>query len=319
MMKRWKWMVIAAIACLGMLCAVPLGAQDYPTKPIEVVVPFGPGGGTDLTARAITDLGVKYLGQTLVVNNKPGAAGIIGSQYALNSKPDGYTVLMVGGSHTVSVPHFKSLSFSPINDFDPVIRFTVQRIGFYVKIDSPWKTMKDFIEDAKKNPEKYTYGSSGVGGMHHAAVIVTEKRTGIRLTHVPSKAGGAESLAALAGGHLNMAVASPNEADALVQGGRVRCLAITALERSPAEPTAPTMRELGYDVYLDLQMGFAFPKGVPLPIRQKFHDAVKKAYDDPQFKSKAEKLKLELAYLNGEDFRKALISMYDQIGESIKK
>jgi tripartite-type tricarboxylate transporter receptor subunit TctC len=301
-----------------MLCAASLAAQDYPTKPVEIVVPFGPGGGTDLTARAIADVGVKYLGQTLVINNMPGAAGIIGTQYVFRAKPDGYTALMVGGSHTVSVPHFKSLPFSPISDFDHVIRFTVQRVGFYVKTDSPWKTMKDFIEDAKKNPEKYTYGTSGVGGMHHAAVLVTEKRTGIRLTHVPHK-GGAESLAALAGGHLAMAVASPNEADALVQGGRVRCLAITALERSPAEPNAPTMRELGYDVYLDLQMGFAFPKGVPKPIRQKFHDAVKKAFDDPQFKDKAEKLKLELSYLNGEDFRKALNSMYDQIGESIKK
>jgi tripartite-type tricarboxylate transporter receptor subunit TctC len=317
-MRRWKWAVIVVMACTGMLCSLPLGAQDYPARPVEVVVPFGPGGGTDLTARAIVDVGVKYLGQPLFVNNMPGAAGIIGTQSVFRSKPDGYTILMVGGSHTVSVPHFRSLPFSPIDDFDPVIRFTVQRVGFYVRSDSPWKTMKDFIEDAKKNPEKYTYATSGIGGMHHAAVLVTEKRTGIRLTHVPHK-GGAESLAALVGGHVGMAIASPNEADALVQGGRVRCLAITALERSPAEPNAPTMRELGYDVYLDLQMGFAFPKGVPQPIRQKLHDGLKKAFDDPLFRASADKLKLEPAYLNGEDFRKALKAMYDQIGESVKK
>ena len=225
---------------------------------------------------------------------------------------------MAGGSETVSVPHFKSLPFDPITDFDPVIRIMVERIGFYVRTDSPWKTIKDFIADAKQNPDKYTYATSGVGGLHHATVLVTEKRTGIRLTHVPHK-GGAETLVALAGGHVNVAMASPNEAYALVQGGRVRCLAITALERSPTEPNAPTMRELGYDVYIDNQKGFVYPKGVPQPIRQKLHDAGKKAYDDPQFKASADKLKLELSYLNGDDFRKALKNMYDQIGDSVKK
>ena len=298
--------------------SVLVGAQEYPSKSIEVVVGFAPGGGTDMVARAISDVAAKYLGQPLVVNNKPGATGIIGSQYVYNAKPDGYTLLVAGGSETVSVPHFKTLPFNPITDFDPVIRLMVERVGFYVRTDSPWKTMKDFIADAKQNPEKYTYGTAGVGGIHHASMLVTEKRTGIRLINVPQK-GGAENLTALAGGHVNVAMASPNEAYALVQGGRVRCLAITALERSPTEPNAPTMRELGYDVYIDNQKGFVVRKGVPAPIRQKLHDAVKKAYDDPQFRASADKLKLELSYLNGDDFRKALKSMYDQIGESVKK
>jgi tripartite-type tricarboxylate transporter receptor subunit TctC len=316
--SRWNYGCILAAAWVILLGALPVGAQEWPTKSIEVVVGYAPGGGTDMVSRAIADVAAKYLGQPLVVNNKPGATGIIGSQYVFNSKPDGYTLLVAGGSETVSVPHFKSLPFSPINDFDPVIRLMVERIGFYVRTDSPWKTMKDFIADAKKNPEKYSYATAGLGGMHHATMLVTEKRAGIRMTHVPHK-GGAETLTALAGGHVNVAMASPNEAYALVQGGRVRCLAITALERSPTEPNAPTMRELGYDVYIDNQKGFVLPKGVPQPIRQKLHDGVKKAYDDPQFKAGAEKLKLELSYLNGEDFRKALKAMYDQIGESVKK
>jgi tripartite-type tricarboxylate transporter receptor subunit TctC len=316
---RWHFRLIMVVTCAILLCGLSsVGAQEYPSKPIEVVVGYPPGGGTDMVSRAIADVAAKYLGQPLVVNNKPGATGIIGSQYVYNSKPDGYTVLVAGGSETVSVPHFKKLPFSPVNDFDPVIRLMVERIGFYVKSDSPWKTMKDFIADAKKNPGKYTYATSGVGGLHHATVLVTEKRTGISLTHVPHK-GGAETLAALAGGHVSVAMASPNEAYALVQAGRVRCLAITALERSPTEPNAPTMRELGYDIYIDNQKGFVVPKGVPPAVRQKLHDAVKKAYDDPQFRANAEKLKLEISYLNGEDFRKALKSMYDQIGDSVKQ
>lgn len=314
--SRYGW--ILAAACAILIGALPVGAQDWPTKPIEVVVGYAPGGGTDMVARAIADVAAKYVGQPLVVNNKPGATGIIGSQYVYSSKPDGYTLVVAGGSETVSVPHFRSLPFNPVTDFDPVIRLMVERVGFYVRTDSPWKTMKDFIADAKQNPEKYSYATSGVGGLHHATVLVTEKRTGIKLTHVPHK-GGAETLTALAGGHVSVAMASPNEAYALVQGGRVRCLAITALERSPTEPNAPTMRELGYDVYIDNQKGFVYPKGVPQPIRQKFHDAVKKAYDDPQFRASADKLKLELSYLNGEDFRKALKNMYDQIGDSVKK
>jgi tripartite-type tricarboxylate transporter receptor subunit TctC len=318
MRSRWNygWIFFAAFTIL--LGALAARAQDYPSKPIEVVVGYPPGGGTDMISRAIADVAQKYMGQPLVVNNKPGATGIIGSQYVYGSKPDGYTLLVAGGSETVSVPHFKSLPFSPINDFDPIIRLMIERVGFYVRTDSPWKTVKDFVEDAKKNPDKYTYATSGIGGLHHATVMVAEKRTGISLTHVPHK-GGAETLTALAGGHVNIAMASPNEAYALVQGGRVRCLAITSLTRSPTEPNTPTMRELGYDVYIENQKGFVFPKGVPKPIMQKLHDGLKKAYDDPQFKANAAKMQLELSYLNGEDFRKALKIMYDQIGQSVKK
>ena len=178
--------------------------------------------------------------------------------------------------------------------------------------------MKDFVADAKQNPDKYSYAHAGVGGIHHATMLAVEKRAGIRLTAVPHK-GGAENLAALAGGHVTMAIASPNEAYALVQSGRVRPLANASLKRSATEPDTPTLREVGIDVYIENQKGFVFPKGTPAPIVQKLHDSLRKVFDDPQFKANADKLKLELAYLNGEDFRKALKAMYDQIGEAVKK
>ena len=218
----------------------------------------------------------------------------------------------------MAVPHFRSLPFDPLNDFEPVIRFIIERVGFYVKADSPWKSMKDFVADAKQNPDKYSYAHAGVGGIHHATMLAVEKRAGIRLTAVPHK-GGAENLAALAGGHVNMAVASPNEAYVLVQAGRVRPLANASLKRSATEPDTPTLREVGIDVYIENQKGFVFPKGTPAPIVQKLHDSLVKVFDDPQFKANADKLKLELAYLNGEDFRKAMKAMYDQIGEAVKK
>jgi len=187
-----------------------------------------------------------------------------------------------------------------------------------VRTDSPWKNMQEFMADAKRNPEKYTYATSGIGGLHHSTVLVTEKRTGIRLRHIPHK-GGAETLAALAGNHVNVAMASPNEAYALVQGGRIRPLANVSLARSPVEPNTPTLRELGYDVYIENQKGFVFPKGTPRAIVQKLHDGLKKVFDDAQFKNSAEKLQVELAYLSGEDFRKSMNAMYNQVGESLKK
>ena len=309
--------LVCAVALVTSLGSTSSFAQDFPTKPVEIIVPFAPGGGTDMVSRAIAEVASKHLGQPVVITNKPGATGIIGAQYVRNAKPDGYTLLAAGGSETVSVPHFKKLDFSPIDDFDPVLRIMVERVGFYVPADSPWKTMQDLITEAKAKPGQLTYATAGVGGLHHATVMVTEKQTGTSMVHVPHK-GGAETLAALAGGHVSFAMASPNEAYALVQAGRVKCLAISALERSPTEPNSPTMRELGYDVYIDNQKGLVLPKGVPAEVQKKLAEAFQKAYDDPQFKATAEKLKLEIAYLNAEDFSKALRAMYNQIGDSVK-
>jgi len=308
---------------LFLLLALPLAfgyaqAQDYPVKPIEVIVGYPPGGGTDMIARAVADSAPKYVGQPLAVINKSGATGTIAAQYVAAAKPDGYLLLVAGGSETITVPHFKSLPYDAINDFVPIIRFMIERVGFYVRTDSPWKSMKELVEDAKKNPEKYTYATSGIGGIHHSTVLVTEKRTGMRMRHVPHK-GGAETLAALAGGHVNVAMASPNEAYALVEGGRIRPLAHSSLARSPVEPNTPTLRELGYDVFIENQKGFVFPKNTPKPIVQKLHDSLKKVLDDPQFKSSAQKLKVELAYLSGEDFHKSMKAMYEQVGASLKK
>jgi tripartite-type tricarboxylate transporter receptor subunit TctC len=302
----------------GVLGLGVANGQDYPTKPIEVIVGYPPGGGTDMIARAVADVATKYVGQPLVVINKTGATGTIAAQYVAVAKPDGYMLLVAGGSETISVPHFKTLPYDAINDFVPIIRLMIERVGFYVRTDSPWKNMQEFMADVKKNPEKYTYATSGIGGLHHSTVLVTEKRTGIRLRHVPHK-GGAETLAALAGNHVHVAMASPNEAYALVQGGRIRPLANASLVRSPVEPNTPTLRELGYDVYIENQKGFVFPKGTPQPIVQKLHDSLKRVFDDAQFKSSAEKLQVELAYLNGEEFRSSMNAMYKQVGESLKK
>ena len=153
-------------AGLGILLVLAMLApqaypQAYPTKPIEVIVGYPPGGGTDMIARAVADVAQKYVGQPLVVVNKAGATGTIAAQSVASAKPDGYMLLVAGGSETISVPHFKKLPYDAINDFVPVIRLMIERVGFYVKSDSPWKTMQEFIADAKQNPEKFTYATFG--------------------------------------------------------------------------------------------------------------------------------------------------------------
>jgi len=316
-MRKQALALLVGLAAV-VACWAPLAAQEYPSKPIEVIVGYAPGGGTDMIARTVADAGQKHVGQPLVVVNKPGASGIIGAQYVNSAKPDGYTLLVAGGSETVSTPHFRSIPFSPVDDFEPIIRFMIERLNFYVKADSPWKTFQELVADAKKNPDKYSYATAGVGGLHHATMLVTAKRAGFSMTHVPYK-GGAETLAALAGGHVQVAMASPNEAFALVEGGRVRPLATASIQRSPTEPNTPTLRELQIDVYIENQKGFVFPKATPKPIVQKLHDGLKKLFDDPQFKANAAKMKLELAYLGPEEFRKAMKAMFAQIGESVKK
>ena len=168
MRSGWRfWWMLGAI-CAALIAPIPSSAQEYPTKPIEVVVGYPPGGGTDMTARAMADVARKYVGQPLVVLNKPGATGTIGTQYVASSKPDGYTLLVAGGSETVSVPHFKSLPYNPVDDFRAHHPDHGRALRLLREERRPWKTMQDFMADAKKNPEKFSYATSGIGGIHHA-------------------------------------------------------------------------------------------------------------------------------------------------------
>jgi tripartite-type tricarboxylate transporter receptor subunit TctC len=293
-------------------------AQDFPTHPIELYIGYAAGGTTDLLGRAVANYGGKYIGQTVIPVNKPGASGTIASQYVATAKPDGYTLLMGGGSETTSAGHFQKLPFHPLNDFEPVIRFVQMPIGLNVKADSPWKTMKDFMAAAKANPGKYSVAVSGVGTHYHAVILVLEQETGIKLRHVPFN-GESENLSALLGGHVDMAVAAPEAAAPLIEAGMVRQLGHFSDTRTSLVPNIPTMRELGYNIYIENMKGLMVPKGTPKPIIQKLHDSFRKLVDDPDYKASLLKLKMQGAYLNSEDFGKAMRSMYDQIGASLKK
>lgn len=292
-------------------------AAEFPSKPIKVIVGFSPGGTTDLIARVVAGVAPEFLGQSLVVINKPGASGTIGAKEVANAAPDGYTLMIAGGSETVSVGHFKKLPYHPIDAFSPVTRFVRARMLINVNADAPWKTFQEFVDDAKKNPGKYKYASSGHGGIYHAALLAMCDRTGIKMKHVPYK-GGAPGLAALMGGHVDLAVASDAEAWPLVEGKKIRSLTLTSIDRSPVMKDVPTLKELGYDVVLENQKGFVAPAKTPPERIATLNDAFKKTYDHKAFKQLSDKLKLELGYLGPDDFRKSLQDMYNQIGEVLK-
>jgi tripartite-type tricarboxylate transporter receptor subunit TctC len=295
----------------------PAIANDFPTKPIKVYVGFSPGGGTDLIARSIASVAPEFLGQALIIINKAGASGTLAAKEVANAKPDGYTLLVAGGSETTSVGHYKKLPYHPINAFVPVIRIARARMILCVNSNSPWKSIGDLVADVKATPGRYQYASTGHGGIYHSALLAFSKKAGIEMKHVPYK-GGSPGMAALMGGHVDLAIASPAEGRTLAESGKIRMLAMTSNERSDLVPDVPTLKELGYDIYLENQKGFVAPAGTP-PERVKFlHDAFKKAYEHEAFVKLAKKLKIERGHLGSENFRNSLQTMYNQIGAVVK-
>ncbi len=318
MMKSTKVIRFALVAFLVLGLMGPALAGDFPTKPIKVYVGFSPGGGTDIIARTVASVAPEFLGQGMVIINKTGAAGTLAAREVTQAKPDGYTLLVAGGSETVSVGHYRELPYHPINAFAPIIRISRDRMILNFNATAPWKTIEEFIADAKKNPGKYKYASSGHGGIYHSAMLAFCDRAGIKMKHVPYK-GGAPGMAALMGGHVDIAIASPSEARALAEAGKIRSVTLTSLERCPLTPEVPTLKELGYDLYLENQKGFVAPAGTPKERIMFLHDAFKKAYDHKAFVKLCDRLKIERGYLGPDDFRESLQSMYNQIGSVIKK
>ncbi len=308
---------LAGIVLLGAGAIGATQAQDFPAKPIEIYVGFAAGGTSDLIARAVAEFGPKYMGQRIVAVNKPGASGTIASEFVARSKPDGYTLLMGGGSETIAVGHFRQLPFDPIGDFETVICFLRSPAVIDVKGDSRWKTAQDFIADVKANPGKYTYGTSGVGSWLHAVMLVLEKQ-GLVMKHVPF-AGSAESTNALLGGHIDANITSMDEAQSLIEAGMVRQLAQTGDKRLPSAPNVPTMKELGYPVYMENMKGLMAPKGTPKAVIKTLHDGFHKMAQDPAFIASMNKLKLVTGEMNSEEFGKAITAMSQQIGDALKK
>ena len=271
--------LVRALAATIILAPALALAQDFPTKPITLIVPWPAGGSSDITLRAMADSASKKLGQPIVVDNKPGASGTLGpATMAAAAKPDGYTITQTPIS-IFRIPIIQKATYDPLKDFTYIAQLSGYTFGITTKADSPFKTWADLVKFAKENPGKVTYATPGAGTSLHIGVEMIAAKEGIKLTQVPFK-GGAETNAAVLGGHTTLQADSTGWKP-LVEAGQIRLLNIWTAERSKNWPDAPTLKELGYPFVLDSPFGIAGPKGMDPAIVKKLEDAFKAALDDP--------------------------------------
>jgi tripartite-type tricarboxylate transporter receptor subunit TctC len=309
-------MCFISFAAFSCLVGVPAAADSYPQKPIDFIVTFAAGGSTDVIIRAVASIAAKELGQPVIVSNKAGGGGSVGTAFWASQKPDGYTVGIVSLGPMEIQPHLTKVPYDPLKDIVPFMQFGEYPQGLAVKADSPFKSLKDLIEYARQNPGKVTYGTTGVGGAPH---ITTERlaiEAGVKLTHIPYK-GGAPAITALLGGHVT--ATSVAEFVLQVKGGSARLLAAYNPQRLSDFPDVPTLKELGYRVTLSNYIGIGVPAGTPRDITEKLHKAFKKAFDDPSIKELMKKWAVEAIYDSGDELAKKIRLGYRDYGEVIKK
>jgi tripartite-type tricarboxylate transporter receptor subunit TctC len=277
-------------ACV-FLFAAPTWAQQYPTRPIRIIVPFAPGGATDLPARLIAPKLSESLGQPVIVENKPGASGVIGIDVVAKSAPDGYTLLMATNGELVMNPSiYPKLPYNPFKDLVPVSIAVESPLVMLVSPSSPFKSVADVLAAAKANPGSITYATAGAGSTSHVLTEMLALRTGTKLLHVAYK-GGAPASKAIVGGEVAMGLLNLGSAITLINGGRARALAVTSGTRVPELPSVPTLAELGVPDYADgIWVGMAAPAGVPQDIIHRLSAAVVKALEAPDVRAQLTQL-----------------------------
>ena len=276
-------------------------AQAFPAKPIRLICPWPAGGSSDAVMRSLAESAGKALGGQMIIENKPGASGMLGPNELVNAKPDGYTLsqLTIG---VLRMPHMQKMQFDPMKDFTYIICLTGYTFGIVVRADSPIKSIKDLVNYAKLNPGKFTYGSTGTGTTPHLAVEEFAAKADIQLQHIPFK-GSSDGLQALLGGHV-MAHSDATGWAPHVEAGTLRLLATYGSKRTKRWPQVPTLNELGYDTVSDSPFGIGGPKGMDPALVQRLHDAFKKTLEDPAVLSSFEKYDQSVIYMNTADYTK---------------
>ena len=262
-------------------------AQDYPNRPIRLMVGFPPGGGVDTTARVVGAEMAKGLGQSMVVENKPGAAGTLGAAEVARAAPDGYTVMVTPGGHAIFGAMWKSLPFDTVKSFDWISNVVTLSFFVVVPAGSEFKTLSDVIAKAKAAPGTVTFGSAGPGSTHHLGIELLAGRTGVKFNHIPYR-GDAPVITALLGNEVAFALATPTQTIANVKGGKLRAIAVAANARHPALPDVPTVEQaLGIKDY-DVRTWFAMaaPAGLPKPVLDRLNAELRKAVAVPEVRTR---------------------------------
>ena len=301
MIHRRQILKLASASAASIALPQWVHAQAFPSRTIRYICPWPAGGSTDAVIRSLADSAGKILGATIIVDNKPGAAGMLGANELVNAKPDGYTVSQL--PHGVfRVPHMQKVQFDTLKDFTWIACLTGYTFGLVVPASSPFKTIKEFVDFAKANPDKITYGHTGVGTSPHLAVEEFAQRAGIRLTNVPFK-GNADNMQAVLGGHV-MAASDATGWGPHVDAGKLRLLATYGSKRTKRWASVPTLDELGYQTVSDSPFGVCGPKGMDPAVTAKLHDAFKKTLDDPAVLATFDKYDQSAIYMGTEAYTK---------------
>jgi tripartite-type tricarboxylate transporter receptor subunit TctC len=279
---------IFGAALIGaLLAAMPARADDYPSRPITIIVPFPPGGSSDIVMRVVAHKVSESTGQTIIIENRPGAAGNVAAMAIKNAPPDGY-LLMMGhtGTHAINPALYTDLKFDPVKDFTPITALIAFNNILVVPVASPVKTVAELVAYAKTKPQGLSYGSQGVGTGGHLLGVLLAKHAGINLVHVPYR-GIAPAVTDTVAGRMDMLFASYVSIGGHVEAGRLRMLAIASTQRHPRIPDVPTMPEAGYpDVQMQQWFGLFGPAGLPAPIVQKLNSEFVKALNSDDVKDK---------------------------------
>jgi tripartite-type tricarboxylate transporter receptor subunit TctC len=296
--------IVIVVALLVAPAAFAQGA--FPTKPITMIVPFPPGGVADIVGRPLAVAMEKSLKQPVVVVNRTGAGGAVGMGAVAKSSPDGYTILMGLSSISVFPVSDRINGKTPtyeMREFAPIALVTADPTVLVVRADGPYKTLKDFIDAAKKNPGKINYSSAGVYSTLHVAMEIFANAADIKLFHVPYQGGG-PAVTALLGGQVEALASGPSAAIGQIKAGKMRALAAWSEQRIPMMPDVPTFKELGLDAVFYIWSGVFAPAATPAPVQTRLRDAVRQAAHDPDFTAAMQKVATPVSYLDAPEFRK---------------
>jgi tripartite-type tricarboxylate transporter receptor subunit TctC len=309
-------MTLAATLTISGLC---FSAEKYPTKPIQVIVPFTAGGSSDLTARTVEKFWTKYSPQPMLIINKPGAGGVLGEEFVVRSKPDGYTLYVGQGSgHDLVMPHLQKMPFDPLKDIAPVARISIHSIVICVSGKSQINSMKDLIAYSKSG-NKITAAVSTAAGSVDLVMRAISKRAGIPITTVPFS-GGADATTALAGGHLTIGGGHPSEVMPHIKSGRFKAIGVALDKRDPVLPKVPTLKEQGIDVATwGSVKGVATPIGTPPEVIEYLSSTLKKVCEDEGFKKAMASISQPIDYLNTKDWTEFLQRASKDYADLIKE
>lgn len=318
-----RWALVGTVAALLLPAVAFAGGEqegeideDYPTREIEIMIPWGAGGATDIVFRTFSSVVPEYLGTSTLINNQPGGATVPAYTEAAEREGDGY-FFVAWATPSITVQHMQDTPFS-VDDFVPVINLQTAPIWLLVPDDSPFETLGDLLEAAEEDPGEIDLGNAGEGGGTHLIALAFEDAAGVEFNHVPHNGGG-PAVTAAAGGHVDAISVGPPEGVSQLESGDLRGLAVFADERLDDFPDIPTAKEEGVDFSLGQWRGIAAPAGTPQEYIDHVHDAFKAAMEDETLQKLAGNQGIILDYMGGEDFVEFVQEDYDFWGDLIRE